>query len=219
MLLTGHHERRRAIAPGNGREAVPHRGIRRHFTWRRALLGGGLAFAGLTVVVTGYMALRALGVGPFGTLVTTGVLDPRERVILADFENRAEDSLLAVVVTETFRTDIAESPVVTVVGEDHVAEVLALMEVEQGTPLDLRLAREVANREGLRAVITGEVGALGTGFVLTARIVAAESGEVLVGLRETAPTEDDIVAAVDQLSNRLRARIGESFKTLRQRAP
>jgi tRNA A-37 threonylcarbamoyl transferase component Bud32/TolB-like protein len=219
MLLTGHHEQRRASAPGDGRAAVPHRSIRRHFTWRKAFLGGGLAFAGLTVVVTAYMVLRAQGVGPFGTLVGAGVLDPRERVILADFENRAEDSLLAVVVTEAFRIDIAQSPVVTVVGKDHVAELLTLMEIERGTPLDLRLAREVARRDGLRAVITGEVGALGTGFVVTARIVAVESGEVLVGLRETARTEDDIVAAVDQLSNRLRERIGESFKTLRQPAP
>jgi hypothetical protein len=37
MLLTGHHERRRALTPRNGGKAVPIRGIRRHFTWRWSL--------------------------------------------------------------------------------------------------------------------------------------------------------------------------------------
>ena len=54
MLLTGRHERRRAIAgttrvtPG-GAEA----GLSRWLTWRRALMGGVLAFTGLGVVAGG----------------------------------------------------------------------------------------------------------------------------------------------------------------------
>jgi hypothetical protein len=219
MLLTGHHERRRALTPRNGGKAVPIRGIRRHFTWRKALLGGGIAFTGLTLVVALYMVTRVLGVGPFATLVAAGILDPQDRVLVADFENHANDSSLALAVTDAFRIDIAQSPVVTLVDRDHVARVLERMEIERGARLDHSLAREVALQEGLRAIIEGEVGALGTGFVITVRIVAAESGEVLVGLRETAESDDAVVTAVNKLSKKLRERIGESFKTLRRSAP
>ncbi len=55
--------------------------------------------------------------------------------------------------------------------------------------------------------------------MLTAEIVAAESGEVLAGFRETAGGEDDIVVAVDRLSHKLRERIGESLKSIRRSPP
>jgi hypothetical protein len=67
VLLTGHHERKRALARTTGiAVATPASGVLRWFTWRRALTGGGLAFAGLTALATVYMAMRVLGIGPVG---------------------------------------------------------------------------------------------------------------------------------------------------------
>ncbi len=195
-------------------------GVASHwFTWRKAVLGGVLAFALLGLATTGYMVMRVLGVGPVGSLVAAGVMDERERIILADFTNKTTDSLMAEVVTEAFRIDLAQSPIVTVAEPEWVAGVLQRMEREPGTPLDLGLAREVAIRDGLRVVIAGEVGALGSSYVLSAEIVSAESGEVIAGLRETAKGDDDVVGAVDNLSKKVRERIGESFKTIRSSPP
>ncbi|HXV87211.1 MAG TPA: serine/threonine-protein kinase, partial [Gemmatimonadales bacterium] len=56
MLVTGHHERRRAAARSSGRmQATPSGGLTPYFTWRKAIMGGGVAFAGLGVLSTGYM--------------------------------------------------------------------------------------------------------------------------------------------------------------------
>jgi hypothetical protein len=45
VLLTGHHERKRALARTTGiAVATPAGGVDRWFTWRKALTGGGLAF-------------------------------------------------------------------------------------------------------------------------------------------------------------------------------
>ncbi len=188
-------------------------------TWRKAIFGGVLAFALLGVIVTGYMAMRVMGIGPVGSLVAAGVMEKRERIILADFENLTGDSLLAVVVTEAFRIDFSQSPMVAVAEPEYVSQVLARMDRDPGTALDPALAREVAIRDGLRVVITGEVAAVGGSYVLSAEIISAETGEVLAGFRETAKKSDDILAAIDRLSKKLRERIGESFKTIRANPP
>src|SRR2546425_1215649 len=73
MVVTGVFERRRAIAHTTGYTPAP-QGLARWFTWRRALWGGGLAFAGLAGVATIYMAMRLLGIGAVGTLVAKGAL-------------------------------------------------------------------------------------------------------------------------------------------------
>src|SRR3972149_7714590 len=89
MLLPSHHERRRARARSSGRmTATPSGGLTPHFTWRKALLGGVVAFAALGVAAAGYTAMRLLGIGPVGTLVAKGALGERDPLGVAGFGDR-----------------------------------------------------------------------------------------------------------------------------------
>src|SRR6266705_1366015 len=218
MLWTGVIERRRALAGSTGRAAEP-AGVHRWFTWRRALLGGAAAF-GLLGLCTGvYMAMRLLGIGPVGTLVASGVLAQRDRLVLADFENRTADSTLGPSLTEALRVDLTQSPVVRLMDAARIGAALGRMGRAAGTPLDLAAARELAQREGAKAVVHGQIDRVGRGYVLSAELVSAADGAVLVALRENAKDDGAIIDAVDRLSGKLRERIGESLKTIRASEP
>jgi len=188
-------------------------------TWRKAIMGGVLAFALLGVAVTAYTVTRVLGVGPVGSLVAAGTLDPQERIILADFENLTDDESIGVVVTEAFRIDLAQSPLVRLAEPQYVSRVLARMERAPDSELDLELAREVAVREGLKAVIVGDIGSAGSSYVLTVQLAAADTGEPLASFRETAKDSESVVNAIDRLSKKLRERIGESLREIRRNEP
>jgi tetratricopeptide (TPR) repeat protein len=56
--------------------------------------------------------------------------------------------------------------------------------------------------------------ALGTRHVIVARLVATQSGEVLGTFRQTAKTEDDMVAAIDRVARDLREKVGESLRAI-----
>jgi len=218
MLWTGVIERRRALAGSTGRAAVP-AGVQRWFTWRRALFGGAAAF-GLLGLCTGvYMAMRLLGIGPVGTLVASGVLAQRDRLVLADFENRTADSTLGPSLTEALRVDLAQSGAIRLLDAAAVGQALGRMGRRPGGPLDLALARELAQREGAKAVVHGQIDPLGRGYVVSAELVSAADGAALVSVRENAQDDGAIIAAVDRLSHRLRERIGESLKTIRASDP
>jgi tetratricopeptide (TPR) repeat protein/tRNA A-37 threonylcarbamoyl transferase component Bud32 len=188
-------------------------------TWRRAISGGVIAFASLGVVVTTYMTLRALGIGPVGTLLAAGVIRDRDRILLAEFENRTRDSVLGNVITDAFRIDVTQSPLVNLVPPEQVAAALERMRRSTNAKIDAALAREIATREGIKAVLTGEVASAGSQFVLSAQLVLPRSGEVLVGHRETARDSTEIMHAVDRVSKKVRERIGESLKSLRAEPP
>ncbi len=219
ILVTGRQERRRALARAGAIQHTTPVGLQRHFTWRKAVLGGFAAFATLAVTAGGYAGLRAMGIGPFGTLVARGTLGERDRLILADFENATQDSTVAESVTELLRIDLSQSQVVSVLEPRAVGEVLARMRKERGSKITPDLAAEVAAREGLKAYIAGDVRGVGTGFVVSARVVDVTSGQVLVAGRETATGSGDLIAAVDRLSRHLRERIGESLRTIRADPP
>jgi tetratricopeptide (TPR) repeat protein len=78
------------------------------------------------------------------------------------------------------------------------------------------VAREIARREGVKAVLAGEINAAGTGYLLTAQLVSAESNEILTAVRVTARDSTQVIDAIDELSARLRERIGESLRTIRR---
>ena len=200
-------QRRRGTRPAGG--------IRRWLTWRRSLAGGALAFAGLAAVTTIYLAMRTLGIGPVGTLLARGALERGDRIVLADFQNGPEDPTLGSSVTEALRVDLGQSRVVDLIDASAVDEALSRMGRALPARIDATVAREVAERVGGAAVITGEIRRLGAGYLLLASLLSPTSGEVLASARETAADEGDIISALDRLSSHLRDRIGEPLKAIR----
>ncbi len=190
-------------------------GIRRHFTWRNAAWWGAGSTLLLVVLVGGFMGARALGIGPVGSLVAAGVLEREEVILLGDFQSPTGDDVLAGLVTEAFRIDFEQTPLLRVMSPGQVREGLLRMQRSPDVPLTPELARELAVREGVRALLLGEVNTAGRGAIVSVRLVAPDSEESLVALRETAADSSGIIQAVDRLSNRLRERMGESLRTIR----
>jgi eukaryotic-like serine/threonine-protein kinase len=193
-------------------------GAHRWLTWRNALAGGAGSIGALVLVVAVFMGMRTLGIGPAASLVAAGVLDRSERILIADFQSQTRDTLLAGAVTEAFRIDFEQSRIVQVVESGAVRDALLRMQRPADAPLNPGLALELAEREGIKAVLTGEINTAGRTFVVSARLLSTD-GNVLVSLRETARDSAAIIAAIDRLSSRMRERIGESLRTIRSGEP
>ncbi len=196
--------------PGN----VHHR-----LTMAKAVTGGIASFSALALVTGGYMAMRLLGIGPVGSLVASGKLAARERLIIADFGNQTRDPLLGPAVTQAFRVDFSQSKLVSPVEADYVRRVLKRMQRPDSIPVGLTVAREIAQREGWKAVVAGELQQVGPNVLVSAQLVNAQSGEVLASVRETARDSTGILEAVDRVSKRLREKIGESLRSIRANPP
>jgi tetratricopeptide (TPR) repeat protein len=188
-------------------------------TWRRAIVGGVTAFAVLGAVTAGWLALRAIGVGPMASLLAAAELEENDRILIAEFDPRGADSTLAAVVTDAFRIDFARSTVMRSVAPAEVQDVLRRMGMAEDARIDPDLARQIALRDGISAYVTGEVSAVGSSFLVSARLIGTSSGEVLVVLREKANEADDLIDAVDRMSTTLRERTGESLRTIRRAEP
>lgn len=188
----------------------------RLFTWRNAILGGLGALALFAVVLAGYAYARKAGVGAAGTLVAKGMIDDGERVILATFSG---DSAMAEAATMAFRVDLSQSTTVSLADPSFIGRVLERMELPTDTRLDEAVATEAAIREGIKAVVAGDVARVAGGYVFTARVVAAQSGQEMINVRETASDSSQVMEAIDRLSRRTRERLGESLGSINASPP
>jgi TolB-like protein len=232
ILFTGyvHHATRRALTttpsltPGGtpapqGTMATFALKASPHVSWRRTSIGGVYAFGAFILLIGVFMLLRAFGVGPIGSLLAAGKFTTREPVLIADFAVTNTDSALGAVVSDAVRAGLAQSSVISLVSPASVASVLRLMQRAPTSRVDLALARDVAQRQGVKAVVDGTVTGVGGGYIVTLRLVTADSGTELASFRETGDGPRGLIDAADKLARELRGKIGESLRSVQATPP
>jgi tetratricopeptide (TPR) repeat protein/TolB-like protein len=182
-----------------------------HLSWRRTTLGGAYAVSGFILLVGTFMGLRALGVGPFGSLLAAGRVG-KEPLIVTDFTTVKTDSTLGPVIGQAVRANLEQSSAFKLMPQTSMTAALQRMRRPLDSRIDLPLAREIAAREGLKAIVDGTVAGIGSGFLVTVRLVSADSARELASFHEPAEGVKELIQVVDKLSRQLRGRIGESLR-------
>ena len=190
-----------------------------HVSWRRTTIGGAVAVGTFILLIGGYMTLRAMGIGPAGSLLAAGTLAKDEKLLVADFPNPANDTTLGAVVTDAFRTALGESQSVTVLQQNAMRDVLRRMQRRPTEHVDYTLAREIASREGIKAVLDGNLISVGGKYLIALRLMSPQSGEELAHFSGKADNAGDLLSTIDKLSKEVRAKIGESLKNVQGTPP
>ena len=180
------------------------RGTRRRIRW--LAMAGATSLLALTTAAYGWL-------GPGRSLLAKGVIAQRDAVVVADFDVAGSDSALGPMLASALRRYLEGSSTVSVMPRGAVESALLRMRRPPGVRLTPTLAREVAQREGARAVVEGDLAQLGAGYLVTLRLVAATTGDELASFRTTAARpETDLLPALDKLGRSLRGEIGESLR-------
>jgi len=187
-----------------------------HVSWKRTWTGGAIAVGGFVVLVGGFMVLRAMGIGPAGSLVGAGKLSANGQLIITDFKSPAEDSTLGLTITEALRADLAQSTFLRVMPRRATVEVMRLMQRKETDRVDFDLARAIASREGIKAVLDGDIVSLGGRYILSTRLISSQDGSQLAAFKEEAESQNDLIPAIGRLGKQLRAKVGESLKSVRE---
>ena len=184
-----------------------------YLSWRRSAITIASVIGSFALLIAVLIGLRPFGLGPLASLMANGKLSVRDKILVADFSANGADSSLGAVVSEAVRADLGQSPVVSVVTPQTVASALLRMQLPSTARVDTAVARQIAKREGIKAIVGGDVHSLaGGGFVITMRLVSADSGQELASTTESAGGARDLISAIGRGTRKLRERMGESLK-------
>ncbi len=202
----------------NGTMATMALRVSPHVSWNRTRMGGIVA-AGVVVLLLGsVLVLRQFGIGPAASLLAAGRVKADSRILVAEFAATTSDSSLGSVLAQAMRTSLSQSNAVQVVSIGDVASALRRMTLASNTRLTEQTARDIAQRNGIPLLITGQITTVGSGFLISANIVRSDSGTVLATLQRGAKGADDLLDAVDKVARDVRSRLGESLRSV-ARAP
>jgi tRNA A-37 threonylcarbamoyl transferase component Bud32/tetratricopeptide (TPR) repeat protein len=190
-----------------------------HVSWRRTTRGGMLAVGAFVVAILAFMTMRAFGIGPAASLFGAGRLNAKDPILVADFNTTHADSSIGPVVAEAVRASLAESPTIRLASASDIVNTLRLMQKPPTARLDNTVSRDIAVRQGYKAIVTGDVTGLGSGYVVTLQLVTADSGVVLASYQATIGGPTELIDGVDAIARKLRGKIGESLKSVQSNPP
>jgi tetratricopeptide (TPR) repeat protein len=168
------------------------------------------------------VALIVLGAVTAGVLYfrskQSAKLTGKDSVLLADFVNTTGDSVLDGTLKQALAVQLEQSPYLNIVPDSKIREALRFM----GRPADERLtndvAREICQRQGIKAMLTGSIAPLGNHYVIDLAAVNAQTGDSLAREQVEAESKEQVLKALDMAASNLRQKMGESLASVQQYA-
>jgi tetratricopeptide (TPR) repeat protein len=102
-----------------------------------------------------------------------------------------------------------QSEIVATVPRDQIQLALQQAGKPTNTRVSAEVARELAYRRAVRAVLEGDIQRIGRGYSVVLRVVDAESLKVVLTERGSAKDEDALIPALGKMAEKLREGLGE----------
>ena len=144
------------------------------------------------------------------------LLTGADEVLLGAFSNTTGDLAFDDTLRQGLAVKLSESPFLNVVPEERVRATLALMKRPANETLTVEMAREICERESVKAVIDGNVNRLGSQYLITLEAKDCRTGKSLARLQAQADRKEATIRVLGQLASKLRRRLGESLKSISQ---
>jgi eukaryotic-like serine/threonine-protein kinase len=141
-------------------------------------------------------------------------LDEADLILLTDFVNTTGDPVFDGTLMRALAVRLEESPFLNVVPESRVQETLRFMNRSPEERITLALGREICQRQGVKAMMTGEIAAMGRTYVVGLAALACETGDTLAREQAEADSKETVLRALGQAADRMRRRLGESLATI-----
>ena len=177
------------------------------------LVGGLLWWRSRPVASTataGGTPIRAVGTG--AVTATTA----KDSIILANFVNQTGDPVFDTTLNQALRIDLEQSPVITVVSEDHLRQSVKYLGKPEGTTVTPEIAREIGEREGMKAIITGTIARLGTDYVITLAAKNTATGDEIASEQATAADKEHVLPVLGTAAAAMRSKLGEDLGSIKR---
>ena len=158
-------------------------------------------------------AATATGVGGAGA---SAPKELKDSIILANFVNQTGDPVFDTTLNQALRIDLEQSPVINIVSQEHLRQSVKYLGKPEDTVVTPAIAREIGEREGMKAILTGTIGSLGKQYVITLTAQNTATGDEIASEQATAPDKENVLGALGTAAAAMRAKLGEDLASIKK---
>jgi DNA-binding winged helix-turn-helix (wHTH) protein/predicted Zn-dependent protease len=143
-------------------------------------------------------------------------LTNQDTILLADFDNKTGDEVFDETLKQGLAIQLQQSPFLKLFPEEQARQTLRLMQRSPEEKVTAKVAREICERENVKAFVAGSIAPLGSHYVITLEAVDGQSGDSLARAQVEAERKEEALSALARAATSLREKLGESLSSIRQ---
>ncbi len=143
-------------------------------------------------------------------------LTGKDALVLADFANMTGDPVFDGTLKQALAVDLEQSPFLQVIPSALVRQTLTLMGRQSDDRLTTDVARDLCQRVGSKAMLSGSIASLGSQYVVSLSAVNCQTGDSLAQEQVQAAGKEQVLAVLGGAVSKMRGKLGESLASIRK---
>ena len=143
-------------------------------------------------------------------------LTEKDSILITDFVNTTADPVFDGTLKKALAVDLGQSPYLNVFPDQKIRQTLQFMGRRPDDRVTADVGREICVRDGIKALLTGNIDSVGGQYVITIEAGNASSGDSLGRQQAQADRKEDVLNALHSAATRLRSQLGESLATVQK---
>ncbi len=143
-------------------------------------------------------------------------LTGKDTIVLADFTNTTGDPVFDDTLKQGLRVQLEQSPFLYILSDQKVNEELQLMGRPKDERLTQDLARDLCQRVGSKAILSGSISSLGTHYVLGLNALNCATGDVVGSEQVETDSREHVLRALGESATQMRKKLGESLSSIQR---
>jgi eukaryotic-like serine/threonine-protein kinase len=144
------------------------------------------------------------------------VLTDKDTILLAEIENKTGEDVFEDTLRHGLAVQLQQSPFLDLFSDLRVRATLQLMSLSPDERVTRDRAREICQRQGLKAFITGSIVKFDRNYSITLEALHGQSGEALALVQVEAEGKDQVLKALSRGATELREKLGESLSSIQK---
>jgi serine/threonine protein kinase/tetratricopeptide (TPR) repeat protein len=174
--------------------------------------------AKVLIAVAALVVLAALSYFFYARGHKSASLTEKDSILLTDIVNTTGDSVFDGTLKQALAVQLGQSPYLNLVPESKIQEALKFMGKKSDERITTDVGREICERSGIKAMLTGQIASLGSHYVITLNAINAETGDTLATEQSEASSKEEVLKSLDTAASKLREKMGESLASVQQYA-
>ena len=141
-------------------------------------------------------------------------LAQEDEIVVGDFANSTGELVFDDTLRQALVVQLRQSPYINVVSDDRMRETLRQMQRPPDSPVTEVVARDMCQRQNVKAFLTGSIAPLGSEYVITISAMNCMTGDRLADEQVQAARREEVVNQLGRAARTLREELGESLASI-----
>ncbi len=170
-------------------------------------------------IAAGLAALAVIALISVGAYYYTHrkpTLTDKDTILLTDFVNTTGETVFDGTLKQALAVQLGQTPFLNIFPDERVRETLRFMGKSPDERITKDVGREICERQGIKALLTGSIASLGSHYVITLEALNAHTADPIAREQIEAESKEKVLTSLGTASSNLRQKLGESLSSIKK---